>query len=414
MMKCRFRACLFPLFTGEHGLISLTTNSDLLNRCFAARPFTNFQLKGIGRLNQSLHSCADEEDDFSELGPSVEKSVGALPILMTAKREPLKLKSSFQAEKCQNQKASPLAPESIKKLKDIFLKQTNGISAPRLKPENNTNAFCPNLAKKNASNLKSSTSVTIENVPSIIQLHQLKKAVSIFGEISIASMRIVPNGLDCCDIEFESVKSRNRALSDGWITVKKFNLPIHPLHVLDIVSIRISNISSETDDSSICSLCMSCGPLEGMVRCKDVVDASFSMKDKSDTLMILKKLNQIIADDCNWSACLQTEMPTSVAMNKDNNADWHLGLKVISQIDELKRQISMTRVLAEDLEHLHHVVTHFSKRKERDIGSYCQLESHYLRDFLETILKGILRSYIMRIIASFSGQCVPELFSALS
>jgi expansin (peptidoglycan-binding protein) len=96
-----------------------------------------------------------------------------------------------------------LPSESIRKLVNTFSKQNNCASTPHLKPENNTDASCSNLAKKNASNFKSSTSVTIENVPSLIHLHRLKEAVSTFGKISNASMRAVPNGLDCCDIEFE-------------------------------------------------------------------------------------------------------------------------------------------------------------------------------------------------------------------
>jgi hypothetical protein len=34
---------------------------------------------------------------------------------------------------------------------------------------------------------------------------------------------------------------------------------------------------------------MSCGPLEGMVRDKDIVDASFSIRGKSDTEKIQKR-----------------------------------------------------------------------------------------------------------------------------
>jgi hypothetical protein len=37
----------------------------------------------------------------------------------------------------------------------------------------------------------------------------LKEAVSTYGKISNASMRAVPNGLDCCDIEFEVVNECN-------------------------------------------------------------------------------------------------------------------------------------------------------------------------------------------------------------
>ncbi|KAF9688148.1 hypothetical protein SADUNF_Sadunf02G0167000 [Salix dunnii] len=393
MMKSRFQASLLPLFTGEHGLNPLSKSSTLLIKCFAARPFASFQLGRSERLTRSTHSCADEEDDFSELGLPVEQSVGTFPMLMTEKPETFKRQKSVGTKKASSlppesikklmgtvskqnncafklnsslmkkisastKNASSLPSESIKKLVNSFLKQNNCASTPHLKPENNTDASCSNLEKKNASNFKSSTSVTIENVPSLIHLCRLKEAVSTFGKISNASMRAVSNGLDCCDIEFESVESRNRAVSVGRITVENFNLLIHPLHVLDIVSIRISNISSETDDSLIRSVCMSCGPLEGMVRDKDIVDASFSMRDKSDIEKIQKRLNQTIVDACKWSACLQTGMHTPVVTNNDNNAQLHLGLEVSDKIHKLKSRISLAQVLAEDLEYLYHALLH--------------------------------------------------------
>lgn len=386
MMKSRFRATLLPLFTaGEYGLNPLTKSSTLLDRCFAARPFASFQLERIEGLTRSTHSCADEEDDFSELGLPVERSVGTFPMLMTEKPETFKRSISTKkasslppesiekltgtASKHNNcaskkqksvstKKASSLPSESIRKLVNTLSKQNNCASTPHLKPENITDSSCSNLAKKNASNFKSSTSVTIENVPSLIHLCRLKEAVSTFGKISNASMRAVPNGLDCCDIEFESVESRNRAVSVGRITLENFNLPILPLHVLHLVSIRISNVSSETDDSLIRSLCMSCGPLEGMVRDKDIVDTSFSIRDKSDTEKIQKRLNQTIVDACKWSACLQTVMPTSPVTNNENDAELHLGLEVSGKIHELKSQISLTQVLAEDLEYLYHALLH--------------------------------------------------------
>lgn len=357
----------------------------MLDRCFAARPFASFQLERIESLTRSTHSCAGEEDDFSELGLPVEQSVGTFPMLMTEKPETFKKQRSISTKKpsslppesiekltgtaskqnncasknsVSTKKASSLPSESIRNLVNTFSKQNNCASTPHLKPENNTDASCSKLAKKNASNFKSSTSVTIENVPSLLHLRRLKEAVSTYGKISNASMRAVPNGLDCCDIEFESVESRNRAVSVGRITLENFNLPILPLHVLHIVSLRISNVSSETDDSLIRSLCMSCGPLEGMVRDKDTVDASFSIRGKSDTEKIQKRLNQTIVDACKWSACLQTVMPTAVVTNNDNNAELHLGLEVSGKIHELKSQISLTQVLAEDLEYLYHALLH--------------------------------------------------------
>lgn len=119
MMKSRFRATLLPLFTaGEYGLNPLTKSSTLLDRCFAARPFASFQLERIEGLTRSTHSCADEEDDFSELGLPVERSVGTFPMLMTEKPETFKRSISTK-------KASSLPPESIEKLTGTASKHNN-------------------------------------------------------------------------------------------------------------------------------------------------------------------------------------------------------------------------------------------------------------------------------------------------
>lgn len=89
---------------------------------------------------------------------------------------------------------------------------------------------------------------------------------------------------------FQKRKSSKKALSVGYITVKKMHLRIWPLQSLETVIVRISNISLETADSAIHSACKLCGPLKGLVRMKeDVVDALFSLKGETNTKSILKK-----------------------------------------------------------------------------------------------------------------------------
>ncbi|KAK6239460.1 hypothetical protein QUC31_004929 [Theobroma cacao] len=184
-------------------------------------------------------------------------------------------------------------------MKDIALVVGNSSPVPSLDFENCNDEEC-------TFKFGTSLSVMIKNVPSIINLLQLKEAISAFVKVSKASKRSVPNGLDCCDIEFKSVESRNTAPLIGSITVKNFSLPISLLHSLETVTITIGNISSETADSAIHSTCTLCGRLEGLVRTKeDVVDAIFSVKGETDTKSILKNSNSTVMDKFRWSARLQ-------------------------------------------------------------------------------------------------------------
>ncbi|GAV86793.1 hypothetical protein CFOL_v3_36005 [Cephalotus follicularis] len=182
-----------------------------------------------------------------------------------------------------------------------------------------------------------------------------------FGNVSNASIRVIPNGLDCCDVEFESVESRRRAIASGQFSVKNFYLSISRLHVLHTVTIRIKNICSVTPDSAIHSMCMSCGPLEGFSRTKDdIVDALFRVKDNSDEQCILKMLNNTTMDDCKWSAILELKESTPVVVTDSNRNDsrCQLGYQIGSQIDDLKRQLNVKRVQLQDLEYLHHALVH--------------------------------------------------------
>ena len=76
-------------------------------------------------------------------------------------------------------------------------------SLAALKNENRNNSSRNTVDTKNISHIPKSRSITIQEVPSTVGLPQLIEAISVFGVISRASMRTVPYGLDCCDVEFE-------------------------------------------------------------------------------------------------------------------------------------------------------------------------------------------------------------------
>ncbi|GMQ00293.1 hypothetical protein CsSME_00047438 [Camellia sinensis var. sinensis] len=199
-MRSRLGASLSPLFTGYSFTPHLnflksklsSSSSSLwssftglqrrhISKAISAKPWLTFlntdghsnrlQLQGIESLKRSLHSFVDDDDDdFSELGPATAQRATKQLKLMTEKRE------------LYGVKTSPSVPR-------------------KLQNQNYDSRYAVNT--KNASHLPNSSSITIEDVPSIVKLSQLIGAISIFGEISRASMRTLPNGLHCCDVEFQ-------------------------------------------------------------------------------------------------------------------------------------------------------------------------------------------------------------------
>ncbi|XVE73403.1 hypothetical protein DITRI_Ditri11bG0115400 [Diplodiscus trichospermus] len=333
----RLRASIYHIFTGNNSLV--TARKMVI-------PITSLQSKRFQSL-QPLHtSNSDDDDDFAELGLPVARAGCVIPKLMTEKREPL-LEISDTIKKSHG---LYVETDSCLKIKGISTKVGISSPVPSLAIENNNDG---------RSNFSSSCSVTIKNVPSIVTLLELKEAVSLLGNVSKASKRSVPNGLDCCDIEFKSSESSRKALSVGKITVKNFNLPICPLPSSKTITIRISNINSDAADSAIHSTCTLCGPLEGLLRSKeDVVDALFSVQGEEDTKTILNKLNSTVLDECKWSAQLQHSESPAMAVTENDNSQDDLGIKISGHLAELKREIVLKNICAEDLECLHHSVLH--------------------------------------------------------
>ena len=95
-----------------------------------------------------------------------------------------------------------LRSEASPSLKDNSTKLVNSSLALRLKLDNLDNVSS-NPNNVNASNFNSSSSISVEKIPSSVNLSQLKEALSTFGKISKASMRNKPKKRGCCYIQFE-------------------------------------------------------------------------------------------------------------------------------------------------------------------------------------------------------------------
>ncbi|KAK8565527.1 hypothetical protein V6N13_020626 [Hibiscus sabdariffa] len=339
MLKCRFRVSVYHLLSGYSGLVSARKT---------ALPITCIQSKGFESLKRSLHTSTDD-DDFAELGLPVERVGGVVRKLKTGKPEYFLLNGS------------PFKSDSHLKIKDVSHKVEKS-SVPSLDLLNDNDKI---------SDFKTSHSVTIKNVPSIIDSLELKEAISVFGKVSKFSKRSVPNGLDCYDIEFKREKASKKVLSMGYVTVKEVSLQIWPLQSSETVIIRISNISLETAESAIHFTCKSCGLLEGLVRLKeDVVDASFRVKSESDTETILKKLNSTVMDESKWSADLQHSESPSMAKTESGNAeDDDLVFKIGGHLTDLEREILMKKIHVEDLQHLHRCLLHLEDHPLKEDSS---------------------------------------------
>lgn len=313
------------------------------------RAMSSVQFKGFESLKRLLHTSGNQSDeDFEELGDLVELEED-LPMsikLQTEKPDTFRKQNGMR----KASSSSFLKKLGIPSSDDASSEMRNGYAAHGSRFENQNEG--------RSSNSRTLRCITIENVPSIIKLSQVKNALSVFGTVSVASMRSVENGLDCCDVEFQSRESREKAIEADTVTVGDFDLPIRPVHVFRTVAIRINNISPGTADSKIHSSCTSCGHLEGLRRSeKDAVDAFFKVRFTSDVRNILKKLNRISVNRSQWSAVVQPDHPFSVALaGKDGT---HRDLELIGRhIDEIKTEVSLKKIYIEDLSSLHDCLVH--------------------------------------------------------
>lgn len=208
---------------------------------------------------------------------------------------------------------------------------------------------------------KGSNCVIIEKVPSSITVSQLREAMSIHGEVSSAFMSRGHNGSQSCRIEFKTVESLKRALVARRVTVRNFHLEIHSLHAPEIYTVRISNISMDTAEPTIHSICKSCGSMEGLWRMKEgYVDVLFSIKDHFTVQTVLKRLNDVRINGCQWSAQLLPKNTTNSVISS-SDAKQGVGSQISNLMSGLRRQLRMKKIHLEDLENLHHAIIHLKE-----------------------------------------------------
>lgn len=212
-------------------------------------------------------------------------------------------------------------------------------------------------------------SISVGNVPSTISRSQLKKAVSVFGKVCSTSVRHLPDGLNCWDIQFENFKSCNRAIRAGVLIVGSSRLPIHSPWASVVVTIRIKDISKDATFGEIHSICNSVGTTEGLAWVsEDSINALFTVENDTESESILKKLNGTIVRGNCLSASLLPSNSSSASMSENEDARCKMALQIKNYLTELKRELmkkkwepeefQVLKVHMEDLQMLHEGIMH--------------------------------------------------------
>nr|XP_010914539.1 uncharacterized protein LOC105039917 [Elaeis guineensis] len=174
----------------------------------------------------------------------------------------------------------------------------------------------------------------------------------------------------------ESVESKERALGAERITVKNCHLPVRGVRSLKIqgaqspenVAVRITNIRIEITEPAIHSICMSCGHVLGLARTEEgAVDVMFRVKDSSTAQTIVKRLNDVCLDHCQWSAQLLPEFGQNLR-SKLSDSQWSTGSQISNFIGASQKHLRMKQIYLEDLEELHHAILHL-RDKPVDMNS---------------------------------------------
>ncbi|KAH7678641.1 Nucleotide-binding alpha-beta plait domain-containing protein [Dioscorea alata] len=149
----------------------------------------------------------------------------------------------------------------------------------------------------------------------------------------------------------ESVEANKRAVTAQCSTPAKYSLDAP-----EYFKISISNISMETTEPSIYSMCIPCGYVAGLSRTKeDAAEVTFKVKDKVAAEGIVKRLSNISADGCKWSAKL---LPDHDQNSPNNAAPMLIESKIPDVLRSFRKQFNMQRIYCEDLEDLHHAILH--------------------------------------------------------
>ncbi|ERN16778.1 uncharacterized protein LOC18445104 [Amborella trichopoda] len=312
--------------------------------------FTRKRFQVYKKCKDSLsnpNNVGEDEDDFSELGsPVTETGNATLEQMKDTNR--LNLEPLRKLLGVERIRAAPsMRPFPDKKNPDmmIHLKTDKFFSDDHF----SSGATTKNEREKN--------SIIIDKVPSALCPFHLRDAASEYGDILHVHMTTGENGFKSCHIDFKSKESKERAVAARWISVKSYRLPIQSLSLPGSTAVRIENISNETTEAAIHSLCMSFGPVESLSREKNgAVDVIFNVEDSALMPNILKKLNDVVMDDCQWSAqLLSWDSPNTINTSDDQGS---VGSLISNHIQEIRKQLQEKMIDLEDLEELHLAIEH--------------------------------------------------------
>ncbi|KAF3681857.1 putative protein TPRXL-like [Capsicum annuum] len=353
-MKPKLAASISALMAGECAGIYKAI-SGVLPRSSGSFQFQRFKSsKGL------LFKVHNDDNDFSDLGPPVQRAIGQLKLVTEKPDHLLKLGNGRIVSSRKSRS------ESKKPVKSRILTVDKSCQSEF---GNDDDASGSTYTTSGAASLNGRRSISVGNVPSTISLSQLVKAASVFGKVYTSSVRHLPDGLNCWDIQFESLESCNRAIRAGALTVGSSRLSIQPPRASMVVTIRIEDISEDATFSEIHSICKSVGTTEGLAWVsKDGVDALFTVENDTESESILKKLNGTIVCGHCLSASLLPSNSSSASKSENEDARCKMALQIKKYLTELKSQLTekkgdleecmVLKVHMEDLQMLHEGIMH--------------------------------------------------------
>ncbi|KAF5204096.1 sucrose-phosphatase-like protein [Thalictrum thalictroides] len=316
-------------------------------------------------LKHSLHSSSSEEDDFAELDLPVKEGPAIHSKLMTEKTKEKvrsnysrKAKSSSKLQGKDNPIFKSLSRENDNRPPDLCCVGESRTEISDIEKDTEDSAIIINTK-----------SVTIEKVPTKINLTDLKNALSEFGEILNASISSETDGFSTCYVEFKTLESKERAVASGGIIVKLSHLPIRslciPENTVCEVIIRIKNIKSDAAEPAIHSTCLLCGPVKGLSRTKEgYVDVVFGVKKISAGKEIVDKLNVLCADN-GWLVEILLESADSTLMDisaETSKLQQVTGSELANLLEDALRHYQLQKIFLDDLLKLHQAVVHLQNR----------------------------------------------------
>ncbi|XP_009797374.1 uncharacterized protein [Nicotiana sylvestris] len=353
-MKPRLAASISALMAGGRtGICKAISGILPESQTFSGfgRNCSSFQFQRF-KSSKGLQFVCDDDDDFSELGSPVERAIGQLK-LATEKPDPFVKHDN--GRKVSSSKSSRSESKQSRKGRILNLDKPHQTSCEF---GNGDDASGSIYTTSDAARMNGRRSISVGNVPSTISLSQLVEAVSVFGKVCTTSVRDLPDGLNCWDIQFESLESCNRAIRAGALTLGETRLQIRPLRASIIVTIRIKGISGVASIGEIYSICK-VGTTEGLAWVsKDSVDALFTVETDTESQSILKKLNGTTVGGHRLSASLLPCNSSFGSMSESEDARCKMGLQISSYLTVLKLQLEEKKVHLEDLQMLHEGIMH--------------------------------------------------------